>query len=125
MHDRVSVNDSWVFTSPFVSFAVHCPAGEWQEGDDEVCTPCEIGYFKDNDVPGNVCVQCPGGRATDDTGSTVEDDCTHGKKIKRRSSLQDTVYKTNLECKPVFCEVVSMILMFGQDKENFKYLSKM
>ena len=47
----------------------------------DACSPCEIGYYKDNEVPGVPCEQCPLGKATGNIGSTAPADCTHGESM--------------------------------------------
>jgi len=64
--------------------AVSCPSGE-EALDGENCTPCVVGYYKDNGVdasaPFALCTICNEDFITDGIGSASASDCTVGKYI--------------------------------------------
>ncbi|OAF65761.1 Epidermal growth factor-related protein 3, partial [Intoshia linei] len=41
----------------------------------QICVPCIIGYYKDNELPTKLCVKCPSSHVTKTTGSTSSNDC--------------------------------------------------
>lgn len=60
--------------------AVFCPAGQEQDCQNnvcqELCRPCEIGFYRTGDNPYSSCDLCPNNTRTTTTGSTSVNDCT-------------------------------------------------
>ena len=55
--------------------AVFCPAGQEQDGSQELCRPCDIGFYRTGDNPYSSCELCPNNTRTMTTGSKSVDDC--------------------------------------------------
>ena len=55
--------------------AVFCPAGQEKDGDQNLCRPCEIGFYRTGENPYSNCMLCPNNTRTMTTGSTTDDDC--------------------------------------------------
>ena len=58
----------------FVIFIVFCAEG--YEERNEACYECNKGTYKDNSVPGALCLFCEIGLTTESAASTHADNCT-------------------------------------------------
>lgn len=55
--------------------AVFCPAGQEQDGSQELCRPCDISFYRTGDNPYSSCELCPNNTRTMTNGSTSVNDC--------------------------------------------------
>ena len=78
--------------------AVFCPAGQEQDCQNnvcqELCRPCEIGFYRTGDNPYSSCDLCPNNTRTTTTGSTSVNDCTICKSYTHATSEKTKQWKS-------------------------------
>ena len=80
MYSCNNPNYFWAMHWDWFVFIDLCPPGyEEDPTTPETCRPCPIGFYKDNDTPGESCVACNGDKAdfiTPSNASVANSDCT-------------------------------------------------